>query len=109
MSNSTGNTFLTLLTGAAIGAGIGILFAPDKGSKTREKMKEGFDDISNEVKSRLDFASEEMQDKYSIAKMEVENTYDELVSDVSHKTEDVISFLEEKLAQLKRQNAKFQK
>ena len=109
MSNSTGNTFLALLTGVAIGTGIGILFAPDKGSKTREKMKEGFDDISNEVKSRLDLAFVELQDKYSIAKIEVEDTYDELVSDISHKTEDVISFLEEKLSELKKQNAKLQK
>jgi gas vesicle protein len=33
MSNNTGTTLLALLTGAAIGAGVGILFAPDKGSK----------------------------------------------------------------------------
>jgi gas vesicle protein len=36
------------LTGAVIGAGIGILFA-DKGSKP-EKMKDGFDDVKNELK-----------------------------------------------------------
>lgn len=109
MSNSTGNTFLALLTGAVIGAGIGILFAPDKGSKTREKMKDGFDDVKNELKNKLDHASEEFKDKFSTAKIDLEETYDELVSNMSHKTEDVISFLEEKLAELKRQNAKLQK
>ena len=109
MSNSTGNTFLALLTGAAIGAGIGILFAPDKGSKTREKMKDGFDDIKNELKNKLDHASEEFKDKFSTAKIDLEETYEDLVSNMSHKTEDVISFLEEKLAELKRQNAKLQK
>ncbi|MFV8358287.1 YtxH domain-containing protein [Flavobacterium sp. XS1P32] len=109
MSNSTGNTFLALLTGAVIGAGIGILFAPDKGSKTREKMKDGFDDVKNELKNKLDHASEEFKDKFSTAKIDLEETYEELVSNMSHKTEDVISFLEEKLAELKRQNAKLQK
>lgn len=109
MSNSTGNTFLALLTGAVIGAGIGILFAPDKGSKTREKMKDGFDDVKNELKNKLDHASEEFKDKFSTAKIDLEETYDELVSNMSHKTEDVISFLEDKLAELKRQNAKLQK
>lgn len=109
MSNNSGNTLLALLTGAAIGAGIGILLAPDKGSVTREKIKYGFEDIKNELKFKLENASLEMKDKFSIAKFDLEETYQELVSDISYKTEDVISFLEEKLAELKRQNAKFQK
>lgn len=109
MSNSTGNTFLALLTGVAIGAGIGILFAPDKGSKTREKMKDGFDDVKNELKNKLDHASEELKGKFSTAKNDLEETYEDLVSNMSHKTEDIILFLEEKLAELKRQNAKLQK
>jgi gas vesicle protein len=41
MSNNTGTTLLALLTGAAIGAGVGILFAPDKGSKQEERLKTG--------------------------------------------------------------------
>lgn len=109
MSNNTGNTLLALLTGAAIGAGIGILFAPDKGSKTRGKIKDGFDDAKHELKNRLDHASEELKDKFTTAKYDLEETYEDLVSNMSHKTEDVISFLEEKLAELKRQNAKLQK
>ena len=47
MSNNAGNTLVAVLTGVAIGAGIGILFAPEKGSKTRKKIKEGFDDRMN--------------------------------------------------------------
>ena len=42
MSNSTGDTFLALLIGAAIGVGVGILFAPDKGTTTRQKIKDTF-------------------------------------------------------------------
>jgi gas vesicle protein len=41
MSNNTG-TVISPLTGAAIGAGVGILFAPDKGS--RGKIKDGYKD-----------------------------------------------------------------
>lgn len=109
MSNNTGNTVLALLTGVAIGAGVGILFAPDKGSRTREKFKDGFEDAKNELKSRFDSASLELKDKFSLAKYDLEGTYEELVSNMSHKTDDVISFLEEKLAELKSQNAKLQK
>jgi hypothetical protein len=39
----------------------------------------------------------------------LEETYDNLLSNMSHKTEDVISFLETKLADLKKENAKLQK
>jgi gas vesicle protein len=39
MSTKNGNSILAILAGAAIGVGLGILFAPDKGSKTREKLK----------------------------------------------------------------------
>ena len=109
MSNNTGNTLLAVLAGVAIGAGLGILYAPDKGSKTRGKIKDGFDDAKNELKNKLDNASFELKDKFTSAKYDLEGTYEELVSNMSHKTEDVISFLEEKLAELKRQNAKLQK
>lgn len=109
MSNNTGNTVLALLTGVAIGAGVGILFAPDKGSRTREKFKDGFEDAKNELISRFDSASIELKDKFSLAKYDLEGTYEELVTNMSHKTDDVISFLEEKLAELKSQNAKLQK
>ncbi len=109
MSNNTGNTLLALLTGVAIGAGVGILFAPDKGSKTREKLQDGFDDAKSELKNRFDSASLELKDKFSIAKYDLEGTYEELVANMSHKTDDVISFLEDKLVELKKQNAKLQK
>ena len=52
MSKTT-NTLLAFAVGAGVGAALGILFAPDKGSKTREKIKDGFDDLKEEVKSKL--------------------------------------------------------
>lgn len=36
---NTGSTLLALITGAAIGAGVGLLYAPDSGEKTRKKFK----------------------------------------------------------------------
>ena len=62
MSNNTGNVLVALLAGAAIGAGIGILFAPDKGSKTRGKIKDGYDD-----------AKDNLVDKWSDLSKEVKN------------------------------------
>ncbi|TRX01708.1 YtxH domain-containing protein [Flavobacterium gawalongense] len=110
MSNNAGNTLIALLTGAAIGAGIGILFAPDKGTRTREKFKDGYDDAKNNLRHRFEDASDELKKKFSCNKKNnLQETYEDLISNVSHKTEDVISFLESKLADLKEQNAKLQK
>ena len=38
------------LLGAAVGAGLGILFAPKKGSETRQELKEKLDELANKVK-----------------------------------------------------------
>lgn len=106
MSNNTGNTFLAVLSGAAIGAVLGILFAPDKGSNTREKIKDGFDDAKNDLKNKYEEASDELKKKFSVSKNSLENSFDLLVSNMNHKTEDLISVLEEKLSELKEQNRK---
>jgi gas vesicle protein len=103
------NSLIALLTGAAVGLGLGILFAPDKGSKTREKMKDGFDDLKDELKTKFNEMEEEAKEKVSKSKDELKDTIDELLSNSSYKAEEAISFLEEKLAELKQQNAKLQK
>ncbi len=109
MANNSGNTILAILTGAAIGAGIGILFAPDKGSKTRGKIKEGYKDAQKDLQKKYETLSEEVKTKLSTTKVDLEGSYEDLVSNMSHKTEDVIIFLENKLAELKDKNAKFQR
>lgn len=110
MSNKAGSTLMGLLTGLAIGAGIGILYAPDKGSKTRGKVKDGYDDTKKNLKYKFENASDELKHKFSLFKQNnLQDTYEEMISNVSHKAEDVISFLEQKLADLREQNAKLQK
>lgn len=108
MSNNS-NTVVTILAAAAVGAAIGILLAPDKGSKTRSKIKEGIDDTKNNLQDSFQAGSEVLKEKFANATQNLDGTFDDLLSNVSHKADEVISFLESKLSDLKAQNAKFQK
>ena len=102
MSNNSGITVLALITGVAIGAGVGILFAPDKGSRTRQKIKLGYDDAKHDFQHKIEEATDKLKEKIMRKKFDLEDSYDVLVSNVEHKKEDLVGFLESKLADLKK-------
>ena len=55
---SSGKILLGVLAGIAVGATLGILFAPDKGSKTRKKIREKGDEYADELGEKFnDFIS----------------------------------------------------
>ncbi len=58
---SSGKVLLGVLAGVAVGATLGIFFAPDKGSKSRKKISqkskdymEGLEEIFNEFRENID-------------------------------------------------------
>ena len=55
---------LGVLGGIAAGAIAGILFAPDKGSKTRKKIVSKGKDFSGEIKNKFEDLYENVTDKY---------------------------------------------
>jgi gas vesicle protein len=105
MSKNNDNTIIALLAGAAIGAGLGILFSPNKGSKIRENIKYKFD----EAKDKFNSSTFDINETITNVKENIDESFDSIVSNLSYNAEDVISFLEKKLALLKEQNSKFQK
>jgi gas vesicle protein len=51
--NSSGRVLAALILGGAVGALVGILFAPDKGSETRKKINEEGKKMSDNIKNKF--------------------------------------------------------
>lgn len=79
---STGKLLLGVLAGVAAGATLGILFAPDKGSKTRKKLyrkgadslsdlKETFEELVDSLNEKFESTKEQIQDLYESGKNKV--------------------------------------
>ena len=59
---STGKFVSGILLGVAVGALAGILFAPDKGSKTRKKLRRQSDNLKEKLNGMVDDMTEKYED-----------------------------------------------
>jgi gas vesicle protein len=59
--SSTGGIIAGLLTGCAIGVGLGILYAPDKGEVTRQKMRAKVKEKAEELDVAFEKTVEKMR------------------------------------------------
>lgn len=69
----TDKVILAVLGGVAAGAILGILFAPEKGDKTRRKIMNKSNDYADELKNKLDTLLGTINKKYEKIWHEGEN------------------------------------
>jgi gas vesicle protein len=83
---NSGKIVLGLLAGVAIGAPLGILLAPDKGSATRKKISKKRDEVTEELEKKFDEFVDSITEKFENVKKEAART----VEHGKHKAEDFV-------------------
>ena len=87
---NTGSTLLALVTGAAIGAGLGLLYAPDSGEHTRKKLRKDAEDAQSRINKRYKETSSNLSEKAKKARLDFENRLEETLSSASYKADDIL-------------------
>jgi gas vesicle protein len=105
MSDSPANSLIALLAGIAIGAGLGILFAPESGRKTRQKIKAGVEEYSDELQQQLQDLKNRVSSAVGAKSEQFQNTVDEALAETGEDSELLITQLEARLEQLKQRIA----
>ncbi|MEJ5055191.1 YtxH domain-containing protein [Sphingobacterium sp. MYb382] len=84
--NENGKVVTALLAGVAVGALLGMLFAPEKGSETRDKINDSLADLGDAIKER----AEEQFDQINELKEKLVATLKSKVSKIEAAIDDEI-------------------
>lgn len=82
-SNDKSGAVVALLAGLAVGAVLGVLFAPDSGKKTREKITDKALDLADNAKDGL----YSIKDKLAIGRDSLTNFKDQVVDNVKSRVD----------------------
>src|SRR5699024_1177007 len=107
MSNSS-NTFFAFLSGALLGAGAALLYAPEKGEETRRRLSEEAGKARIKAKAQWDETSSNLNESTRKILNELEEKLNQSLSSASLKADNLIAATQKRLDELREQNKKLQ-
>ena len=92
-----GNSFFAFLTGAIVGGIFGILYAPDKGSNTRDKLSYNLD----KYKGKLEDIVSDLVEGKELVESEAKQEGEKIISDAKVKAEKLLDDVNGLIDQIK--------